>query len=105
MLSEEKLKTLPEPSQAYWRKAQEYVTKMGTGWFAIRPGTDEFDSWVEYFRKQRWKPWGLKQLEHNRIEIFLVPAQWPEWFETAPIRTASLRSSGAQHDHRSQIAP
>lgn len=82
MLTEEKLKTLPHPAQGYWRRAQDFVIKNQNDWVEIRPKTTEFDSWREYFEHYlKFEPYGLKQIRRGLLSVFLVPAQWPEWFD------------------------
>src|SRR5689334_17388672 len=76
MLSEEKLRTLPQPAQAYWRKAQEFVTKNQVDWFMIVRGSEEWTAWSRYFSSFNYRPFGMRS-----CDSIAVPAQWPEWLD------------------------
>ena len=84
MLSEEKLMTLPTIQREYWRKAQEFVRTNQTEWIPISLGMLEYEEWTKYFRAKNWRPFGIRMVEQGRCTVFLVPAQWPQWFENTP---------------------
>lgn len=66
--------------QAWWKDA---IAKYPpANWFEIRRGTDEFASWKSYFSHQGWMPWGLKMLMIGKLEMIILPTQWPEWFDS-----------------------
>jgi hypothetical protein len=84
MLTEEKLKQLPQPAQKFWRAAQEFVTKNQSEWIDIGANTEEFRSWARYFRTWLdFKPFAISQIEQNRLRVIVMPTQWPEWFDEA----------------------
>jgi hypothetical protein len=80
MLSEEKLRSLPEPAQTWWRQSYAYMAKNNTYWVSVKPGMEEYEEWLKLFRWMDWKPFGIKMIERRACETILVPAQWPEWF-------------------------
>jgi hypothetical protein len=75
------LRDLPPKLRTYWTKADQFVTKMGTGWELVEVGTADFAAWVRYFRAQGLKPHMLTMVERKVIDKIAVPARTPEWFD------------------------
>jgi hypothetical protein len=45
--------------------------------------------WEKYFMARLgFLPAGLEMLKAHRIEVFFVPAEWPEWFDTKAAKAA-----------------
>ena len=84
MLTEEKMRSLPEPAQTFWRKAWAFLAKNQTDWVWIETGTEEMAEWMAYFQKQNWEPFAIRQIRHGKLRKITMPAQWPEWFENGP---------------------
>ena len=90
-------KTLTEIQKAeiYWKQAMEFVTARSDNprnptWFEItREMPEHVERWKAYFR---WRfgfvTHGLDLLIENKIGVFFVPTEWPEWFDAGFIRAA-----------------
>lgn len=54
-------------------------------WYSVKPGTDEFNAWADYFdRVVGARPLTMKaaaaQPNHPPITM---PTQWPQWFDSS----------------------
>lgn len=65
----------------YWTRADAHceVDK----WFAVQLNTGEFEEWSQYFMHLNWCPRHWPDLIRGDIQTFLVPAQWPSWFDSS----------------------
>lgn len=53
-------------------------------WFDVRLGDEQLKAWANYFQAHlHFLPYGLKLLADKKITLFLVPCEWPEWFDPA----------------------
>lgn len=84
------LKDLPPKQKTYWTRAQEFINKTGTDWYAIEVErldahaySEEFKAWWRYFNHVGFKPHMLAMAERRLIKTIVTPAQWPEWFDTS----------------------
>lgn len=74
-------------AKAYWTKAEAHCADLDK-WFAVERDSKEYEAWSRYFDRLGWEPRHWRDLRKNeddetgRIDMFLVPAQWPEWFDT-----------------------
>jgi hypothetical protein len=75
-------------TEVYWVQAREFVKKATTDprsppWYELRLDSgEELWAWAAYFQRRfGCMPAGLKGLDDRKIQVFLVPCQWPEWFD------------------------
>lgn len=101
-ISEKTLKQLPPKQKAYWTRAQEFVTKMQPDWEMAEVGTTEYRAWVRYFRKQDFKPHMLTLVERKVIDRIMVPAQFPEMFDSDYVDTGGLDAPEWQRGQSSE---
>lgn len=78
-----------QKAQDYWQQATNFVrlasdSGKATNWFAITlEMPQQIDAWRDYFKwRIGFAAVGLDMLSAQRIECFLVPTEWPEWFDT-----------------------
>ena len=83
-------RTRPEllAPEAYWKEATDFVKRMSDdpknpAWVAVsREMPEQIEAWKKYFRwRLGYVTRGLSMLEENKIETFLVPTEWPQWFD------------------------
>lgn len=53
-------------------------------WYELRiDGGQELCAWAAYFQHRFGRqPFGMQVLADRGVSVFLVPCQWPEWFDT-----------------------
>ena len=76
-------------SEMYWNEAKDFVRRNSSdqknpSWFVIDRTMDKhIDAWEDYFK---WRigfvTAGLTYLTSFKIDTFLVPCEWPEWFDS-----------------------
>ena len=81
MLTEEQFRKLPQPAQAFWRKAWAHVTKLGKDWDLIEKNTAQMAAWRRYFEGQGWEPFAIRQIRLGKLEKIVMPDEWPHWFD------------------------
>ena len=82
-------------SEVFWREATEFVRHRSSdpkspAWFEItREMPEHVERWKAYFR---WRfgfvTHGLDLLIENKIGVFFVPTEWPEWFDARFVKAA-----------------
>lgn len=75
-------------TEKYWTEATAFVRKVSPdaknpAWFSVaRDMLTHLEAWEKYFMgRLGFLPAGLEMLKEHKIEVFLVPAEWPEWFD------------------------
>lgn len=96
MLSEEKMRSLPPKSREFWTAAWAYLAKHRTDWALIHGESKEFRAWQAYFIRKGWKPFAIKQIETGALKQIVMPAQWPDWFESDSTYDANIRRLAAE---------
>ena len=84
-----------QAAEQYWKEATAFVRKISDdpknpSWFDLtREMPTRLEAWENYFtRRLGFIPAGLEMLKASKISVFLVPQEWPEWFDTKAARAA-----------------
>lgn len=63
-----------------WLKAALAFGQKNQGWHIVSHGSEEYNSWAEYFAKLGWTPWAFQRVARDQSAKWTAPCQWPEWF-------------------------
>lgn len=84
-----------QAAEKYWSEATAFVKKMTTdprspAWFSVtREMPKHLEAWERYYETRLgFLPRGLEMLKAFKIGEFLVPMEWPEWFDAGAARAA-----------------
>lgn len=68
--------------EEYWKQATAFAAK-NSGWFVIdRDMGEHLHAWQRYFNHRLpVSPVGMGWLRAGKINTFLTPCEWPEWFD------------------------